>query len=41
LGYGRVSISDQNLDVQRLSEEAGAIRVLDDVLSSKNFDRPG
>lgn len=43
LGYARVSTSDQDLEVQRrrLNEEAGAIRVFDDIVSGKSFDRPG
>ncbi len=43
LGYARVSTSDQDLGVQRrrLRDEAGAIRVFDDVISGKSFDRPG
>ena len=43
LGYARVSTSDQDLEVQsrRLRDEAGAIRVFDDVVSGKQFDRPG
>jgi len=43
LGYARVSTSDQDLETQRrrLTQEAGAIRVFDDVISGKNFNRPG
>lgn len=43
LGYARVSTGDQELEVQRrrLRDEAGAIRVFDDVVSGKQFDRPG
>ena len=43
LGYARISTSDQDLEVQRrrLREEAGAIRVFEDVISGKSFDRPG
>ena len=43
LGYARVSTCDQDLEVQRrrLRDEAGAIRVFDDVMSGKSFDRPG
>ena len=43
LGYARVSTSDQNLEVQRrrLRDEAGAMRVFDDVISGKQFERPG
>ena len=35
LGYARVSTADQDLEVQarRLRDEAGAIRVFDDVIS--------
>ena len=42
LGYARVSTSEQNTSVQteRL-KEAGAIRVFEDVISGKKFDRPG
>lgn len=43
LGYARVSTSDQDLEAQRhrLRDEAGAIRVFDDVISGKSFNRPG
>lgn len=43
LGYARVSTPAQDLDGQRrrLREEAGAIRVFDDVVSGKTFERPG
>jgi DNA invertase Pin-like site-specific DNA recombinase len=43
LGYARVSTADQELEVQRrrLREEAGAIRVFEDVVSGRTFDRPG
>lgn len=43
LGYARVSTNDQDLEAQRrrLREEAGAIRVFEDVISGKSFDRPG
>lgn len=43
LDYARVSTSDQDLEVQRrrLTEEAGAIRVFDDIMSGKGFDRLG
>ena len=42
LGYARVSTSDQDLAGQRLRlEAAGAIRVFEDVMSGKRFDRPG
>lgn len=42
LGYARVSTKDQDLSAQitRL-KEAGAIRVFEDVISGKQFDRPG
>jgi hypothetical protein len=42
LGYARVSTQDQDLSGQitRL-KEAGAIRVFEDVVSGKQFDRPG
>lgn len=42
LGYARVSTADQDLSGQitRL-KEAGAIRVFEDVVSGKQFDRPG
>ncbi|WP_375429427.1 recombinase family protein [uncultured Sphingomonas sp.] len=43
LGYARVSTNDQELEVQRrrLRDEACAIRVFDDVISGKQFERPG
>ena len=43
IGYARVSTAEQDLEVQRrrLRDEAGAIRVFDDVASGKSFDRPG
>ena len=43
LGYARVSTPAQDLDGQRrrLREEAGAIRVFDDVVSGRTFERPG
>lgn len=43
LGYARVSTTDQDLEVQRrrLREEAGAIRIFEDVISGKSFERPG
>ncbi|WP_025552108.1 recombinase family protein [Sphingobium fuliginis] len=43
LGYARVSTNDQDLEAQRrrLREEAGAIRVFEDVISGKSFARPG
>ena len=42
LGYARVSTGEQNPDAQRdRLLEAGAIRVVTDVVSGKRFDRPG
>lgn len=43
LGYARVSTKDQDLEVQRrrLREEAGAIKIFEDVISGKSFERPG
>ncbi|MET3414885.1 recombinase family protein [Methylobacterium sp. 1030] len=43
LGYARVSTSDQDLNAQRrrLTEDAGAIRVFDDIGVDKRADRPG
>lgn len=43
LGYARVSTTDQDLEAQRwrLREEARAIRIFEDVVSGKSFDRPG
>ena len=42
LGYARVSTSDQDLSGQRERlEEHGAIRVFEDVISGKTFERPG
>jgi DNA invertase Pin-like site-specific DNA recombinase len=43
LGYARVSTADQDLEVQRrrLQNEAGAIRVFEDIASGKHFIRPG
>ena len=43
IGYARVSTAEQDLEVQhrRLREEAGAIRIFDDVVSGRSFDRPG
>ena len=42
LGYARVSTADQDLtgQVTRL-KEAGALRVFEDVISGKQFERPG
>ena len=43
LGYARVSTAGQELEAQsrRLRDEAGASRVFEDVVSGRNFDRPG
>jgi DNA invertase Pin-like site-specific DNA recombinase len=43
LGYARVSTAEQDLEVQRrrLREEARAIRIFEDVVSGKTFERPG
>ena len=42
LGYARVSTTDQDLSGQvRRLQEAGAIRVFEDVISGKRLDRPG
>jgi DNA invertase Pin-like site-specific DNA recombinase len=43
VGYARVSSGDQDLRPQRrrLTEDAGAIRVFDDIVSGKRADRPG
>jgi DNA invertase Pin-like site-specific DNA recombinase len=42
LGYARVSTTDQDLDGQRIRlKEAGAIRVFDDIVSGRTFERPG
>ena len=42
LGYARVSTPDQDVAGQRMRlEEAGAIRVFHDVISGKQFNRPG
>jgi len=42
LGYARVSTSDQstNPQLERL-KKAGAIRIFEDIISGKQFDRPG
>ncbi|MCI2395568.1 recombinase family protein [Aliiroseovarius sediminis] len=42
LGYARVSTSDQDLSgqIERLTKE-GAVRVFEDVISGKTFERPG
>ena len=43
LGYTRVSTAGQDLEVQRrrLRDEAKAVRVFEDVISGKSFERPG
>lgn len=42
LGYARVSTADQDLEGQRLRlKEAGAIRVFEDVISGRKFERAG
>lgn len=42
LGYARVSTADQELETQRRRlKEAGAIRIFEDVISGKNFERIG
>ena len=42
LGYARVSTQQQDLDSQRNRlKEAGSIRIFEDVISGKTFDRPG
>lgn len=42
LGYARVSTGDQDVAGQRMRlEEAGAIRVFNDVMSGKSMERPG
>lgn len=42
LGYARVSTTDQDLSGQIVRlKDAGAIRVFEDVVSGKQFDRPG
>lgn len=42
LGYARVSTQQQDLDSQRNRlKESGAIRIFEDVISGKIFDRPG
>jgi len=42
LGYARVSTSEQNTDAQRARlSQAGAIRVFEDVISGRTFNRPG
>lgn len=42
LGYARVSTVEQNTDEQKARlKTAGAIRVFEDVISGRKFDRPG
>ena len=42
LGYARVSTTDQDLEGQRKRlNEAGAIRIFEDVVSGRNFERAG
>ena len=42
LGYARVSTTDQSLAPQKdRLHEAGAIRIFEDVISGKKFERPG
>jgi DNA invertase Pin-like site-specific DNA recombinase len=42
LGYARVSTADQDLEGQRLRlKEAGALRVFEDVISGRKFERAG
>jgi hypothetical protein len=42
LGYARVSTDDQDLEGQRRRlKKAGAIRIFEDVMSGKRFERPG
>jgi DNA invertase Pin-like site-specific DNA recombinase len=42
LGYARVSTHAQDLDVQKHRlKEKGAIRVFEDIVSGRSFDRPG
>ena len=42
LGYARVSTDDQDVDGQRRRlKEAGALRIFEDVISGKRFERPG
>jgi DNA invertase Pin-like site-specific DNA recombinase len=42
LGYARVSTHTQDLDAQRHRlKESGTIRIFEDVVSGRRFDRPG
>ena len=42
LGYARVSTRTQDLEAQKKRlNESGAIRIFEDVISGRNFDRPG
>jgi DNA invertase Pin-like site-specific DNA recombinase len=42
LGYARVSTADQDLEGQRRRlREAGVLRVFEDVISGRTFERPG
>jgi DNA invertase Pin-like site-specific DNA recombinase len=42
LGYARVSTDDQDVEGQRRRlKTAGAIRIFEDVISGKHFERPG
>lgn len=42
LGYARVSTNDQDLEAQRLRlHSAGALRIFEDVISGRRFDRAG
>ena len=43
LGYARVSTADQDLEGQRrrLREQAGVVRVFEDIISGRTFERPG
>jgi DNA invertase Pin-like site-specific DNA recombinase len=42
LGYARVSTGDQDLSgLRRRLEAAGAVRIFEDVISGREFERPG
>jgi DNA invertase Pin-like site-specific DNA recombinase len=42
LGYARVSTDDQDLEGQRQRlKKAGAIRIFEDIMSGRRFERPG